>query len=106
MGDPLSNTGYWADSLGQRTLSALKTRSFELVVLHRNQEPGYNSAFFVVFNSQMKRNDFSSYLLSNPAGRSWHLSMWERRLQQPALGNACAANLAKRIPDYPEYMGF
>ena len=73
----LSNTEYWADVLGQRTLSTLKTRSWELVVLHRNREPGSNSAFFVVSNSQIKRNDFSSCLLSNPAGRSWRLSIWE-----------------------------
>ena len=78
MKDHLSNMGYWADVFGQRTLSTLKTRSWELVVFHRNQEPGSNSAFFVVSNSQMKRNDFSSCLLSNPAGRSWRLSIWER----------------------------
>ena len=30
--DCLSNTGYWADVLGQRILPILKTRSLELVV--------------------------------------------------------------------------
>ena len=97
MRDRLSNTGYWADDLGQRTLSTLKTRSLELVVLHCNQKPGSNPAFFVVSNSQMKRKDFLSCLESNPAGRSWHLSVWEWSFLRGAMGKACAPNLAMNI---------